>query len=249
MNLKTLTTLLAVTAISLGVTATQSQSSSATDTKNSDRCNSVHSRECNRNHRDVCNNDHPNNCDESSVEYCSDHPDNCNDRVDACQTKPAECKPEEPKAETPKPEEPKPSTQVTNRFFCSESDGVPTTFVETPKGTYPVIRWVSTYFSGHGYEPLTRCRQVSAKFQQFFNDGSLNYITTGTVNRSPVICVSNTMGGACTGVLFTLKQEEDANRVIQQLFDLRSGATGPLEESGSRLYFDMKKYLRTVAGV
>lgn len=136
-------------------------------------------------------------------------------------------------------------TTVAHRFYCeSGENGVPTTFVTTPQGTYPVIRWVSDYFSPHGYDQGTRCRQVSDKFQTYFNDGNLNYITTGIINHQPVICVSDTKGGTCQGVLFTLKPEENASRIIQQLFDLRSGAaSGPLEESGSRLYLDFNRYI------
>jgi hypothetical protein len=145
----------------------------------------------------------------------------------------------EPRVENPN------STAVLHRFYCNSSeDGVPTTFVETAQGTYPVIRWVSDYFTPHGYDQTTRCRQVSDKFQTHFNDGSLNYITTGVVNHQPVICVSDTNGGTCQGVLFTLKPEQNASRIIQRLFDLRSGAaSGPLEETGSRLYLNFNRYL------
>ena len=230
MKLQVLTKVLMVTAIAFSLTTAASQPSSASRTEYQNRCNTDENRNnCNNNHRDVCNDDRPNNCSETKVESChNQHPNTCQ---------------QEPKAEEMKP------PQITHRFFCGDNNGVPTTFVETQKGTSPVIRWVSSYFSDHGYEPLTRCRQVSSKFQQFFNNGSLNYITTGTVNRQPVICVSNTKGGPCTGVLFTLKQGEDANRVMQNLFDIRSGAAGPLEESGSRLYFDMNNYLKSIAGV
>jgi hypothetical protein len=145
----------------------------------------------------------------------------------------------EPRVENPN------STAVLHRFYCNSSeDGVPTTFVETAQGTYPVIRWVSDYFTPHGYDQTTRCRQVSDKFQTHFNDGSLNYITTGVVNHQPVICVSDTNGGTCQAVLFTLKPEQNASRIIQRLFDLRSGAaSGPLEETGSRLYLNFNRYL------
>lgn len=146
---------------------------------------------------------------------------------------------EHPRAENPQP------TRVSHRFYCESGENdVPTTFVETRLGTYPVIRWVSNYFTPHGYDQMTRCRQVSDKFQTYFNDGNLNYVTTGVVNHQPVVCVSDTNGGTCQGVLFTLKPQQNASRVIQQLFDLRSGAaSGPLYESGSRLYLDLNQHI------
>ncbi|HLO48481.1 MAG TPA: COP23 domain-containing protein [Kamptonema sp.] len=245
MKLQVLTKVLMVTAIAFGITTTASQASSASRVQHPDRCNTDSRNNCNNNRHNVCNDrraddcnsnrpnicndDRPNNCHDANVDYCNNqHPNTCQNNRNAEEMKPP---------------------QMTNRFFCGDNNGVPTTFVETQKGSFPVIRWVSNYFSDHGYEPLTRCRQVSSKFQQFFNNGTLNYITTGTVNRERVICVSNTKGGPCTGVLFTLKPEEDANRVIQNLFDIRSGAGGPLEESGSRLYFDINNYLKNLTDI
>lgn len=212
-------------------------------------------------------------CDRTLETVCLEMEVTCNQRVDSCNRRQSrrnrhlirrDCPTQHPQVERPvhpqverpthparierpvrpQVERPKP-TVVSHRFYCDRTtNGIPTTFVTTRKGTFPVIRWVSDHFTAHGYDPLTRCRQVSAKFQTFFNDGRLNYITTGIVNRQPVVCVSGTKGGACQGVLFTLKREENASRVIQQLFDIRAGASaGPLHESGNRFYLDFNEYL------
>jgi len=95
-------------------------------------------------------------------------------------------------------------------------------------------------------DPGTRCQEVSNRFDLFYRQGRLNYVTTGIVNRLPVVCVAGEMGGPCTGVLFTLKPNEDASRVIQQLFDVRAGASGSLYESESRQYIDMNQYINYV---
>ncbi|OCR00691.1 hypothetical protein BCD67_12025 [Oscillatoriales cyanobacterium USR001] len=260
MKAKVLTKIVMATAIAFSFTGVTTQPSYATRTEHPNRCNTNSQNNCNNNHLTVCNDNRPNDCNSDIPTVCNDNrPNDCNSDIPTIcnDNRPNDCS--ERKVETCpsqhwNPCQPRPSVEhtkpptITNRFFCSDNNGVPTTFVETQKGSFPIIRWVSTYFSDHGYEPITRCRQVSSKFQQFFNNGTLNYITTGTVNSLPVICVSNTKGGACTGVLFTLKPGEDANRIIRQLFDIRSGAAGPLEESGSRLYFDMKNYLKTISG-
>lgn len=128
-------------------------------------------------------------------------------------------------------------------FFCGRgSHGVPTTFVNTPTGNTPLVRWVSHHFAHSGYTPEARCQEVSQRFNLFYQRGTLNYITTGIVNNQPVVCVASDIGGPCTGVLFTLKPKEDATQVVQQLFDVRAGAAGPLHESGSRIYIDMRPY-------
>jgi len=128
------------------------------------------------------------------------------------------------------------------RFVC-EDGYMPTTMFYAPEGDLPVIRWVSHYFAESGYSPEVRCREVSARFQRYYEDGTLNYITTGIVNRLPVVCVSSELGGPCRGVLFTLRPQEDASQVVQQLFDISYANAGPLYESGSRIYLDMNEYL------
>lgn len=134
-------------------------------------------------------------------------------------------------------------------FFCGSNDyGSPTTYVTNGGKSLPLISWVSHYFSGSGYDPLTRCEQVSQRFNRFYEDGRLNFITTGFVNRQPVVCVSGHIGGPCTDVLFTLKPGEDAAQAVQQLFDVRVGQAGPLYESGSRVYFDLNDRLSELSG-
>ncbi|RMG15067.1 MAG: hypothetical protein D6728_01495 [Cyanobacteria bacterium J055] len=133
-------------------------------------------------------------------------------------------------------------------FFCGSNDyGTPTTYVNSGGQSLPLISWVSHYFSGSGYDPVTRCEQVTERFNRFYQDGRLNFITTGFVNRQPVVCVSSHIGGPCTVVLFTLKPGEDAAQAIQQLFDVRVGADGPLYESGSRVYFDLNERLNELS--
>ncbi len=142
-----------------------------------------------------------------------------------------------------------PSQAQSARFYCGVSQGVPTTIATTPRGNVPVIRWVSSYFSGSGYDPQTRCQEVSGRFQTYYNNGTLSYITTGIMNGLPVVCVTGTNGGSCNGLLFTLKKGQNASKTVQQLFDVRSGASGPLYESSNgdseQIYIDVNNYLNT----
>ncbi|MBF2028228.1 MAG: hypothetical protein IGS48_15925 [Oscillatoriales cyanobacterium C42_A2020_001] len=132
-------------------------------------------------------------------------------------------------------------------FFCGKSShGTPTTYVNTPSGNIPLIRWVSHYFEHSGYTPDVRCRDVSQRFNTFYNQGILNFVTTGYVNNLPVVCVASDRGGPCTGVLFTLKSGQSATRTIQQLFDVRAGASGPLFESEERIFVDMRPYTEAI---
>jgi len=135
----------------------------------------------------------------------------------------------------------------TIQFSCdTASSQLPTTrATNTATGaSLSVIRWYSEYFTGSGYDPITRCQQVSARFQQAHNNGSLDYITAGMVNGMPVICAA-TPGGSCntSNLLFTLKRGVNAAQTLQRLFDVRDGAGPALYESKGRTYVNLTKKL------
>jgi hypothetical protein len=130
------------------------------------------------------------------------------------------------------------------KFYCGQSKNVPATMAKTSRGAVPVIRWVSTL--GGTYTPENRCKIVSEKFQTFYNDGTLNYLTTGIVNQLPVICAAQRENGPCTGVLFTLKPNSDPGRTLQRLLSIRDRAPGAvLNESSPQIYVNMKDFLNT----
>ncbi|MCA1992985.1 MAG: COP23 domain-containing protein [Coleofasciculus sp. S288] len=140
-----------------------------------------------------------------------------------------------------------PSQAQSSTFFCgTTSDGTPATLARTPRGTVEVIRWVSRYFSGGGYTPQRRCEEVSGRFENYKNRNMLNFITAGYLNGQPAICVGDGSSPCSSDrLLFTLKPGQNAAREIQQLFSIRSGASGPLYEStgsGSTV-IDMNKFL------
>jgi len=129
-------------------------------------------------------------------------------------------------------------------FVCSNWQGSPATVAQTAQGdTVPVILWNSDYFGKAGFDPQTRCELVSQRFQQYYNNGTLNYLTTGRMNRMPVVCVAQKEGGPCSGLLFTLKPESNPSDTLQRLLAVRVRAQGPLNETNARVYIDMEEYL------
>ncbi|MGB3655184.1 MAG: COP23 domain-containing protein [Rivularia sp. (in: cyanobacteria)] len=144
-----------------------------------------------------------------------------------------------------------PSQAQGRNFYCGQSGGVPSTLVNTPRGTIVVIKWVSSHFNSAGYDPQRRCEEVSSRFQKHYNQGNLDFITAGYLNNQPAICAGN--GGVpCTSekLLFTLKPGQNAANTIQQLFNIRTGAAGPLYEStrasqsSSASVVNMNKFLQ-----
>ncbi len=132
----------------------------------------------------------------------------------------------------------------TTNFICGTWQGVPATLAMTPKQeTIPVIRWDSRHFSNAGYNPRTRCQLVSNRFQYFYESGQLNYITTGLINRMPVVCVTDAYGGGCNGLLFTLKPGSNPSQTLQELMAVRFRVKGPLNETLGRVYINFQEYL------
>jgi len=139
-----------------------------------------------------------------------------------------------------------PSSAQTRTYFCDTSSGVPTTVAKNVTGReIPVIRWVSDF--GGQYTPTRRCQEVSARFENAYEKGLLNYLTTGIVKRQQVVCASSQYGGPCSDLLFTLKPSQNASSVIQNLVDIGYRARGPIvqsEDGSSQIYIDMNKLLR-----
>jgi hypothetical protein len=118
-----------------------------------------------------------------------------------------------------------PTHAQTVNFLCqTDNSGIPTTYADTPDGYIPVFKWTSNYFQPP-YTPERRCREVSDRMNRFAASNSLDYLTSGRVNRQPVICA----GTRCSGsnVLVTLKPTQNPSQVLQELGANRSGAGGP----------------------
>ena len=134
----------------------------------------------------------------------------------------------------------------TRGFVCGSSSGVPSTNAVKADGKQvPVIKWTSNVFDSAGWSPQRRCQEVSARFDQYLKEGRLNYLTTGRLNGVPVICTAQSRGGACDGLLYTLKPGQNATATLQNLLEIRVKARGPLNETSSRLYVSLDELLNT----
>jgi hypothetical protein len=98
----------------------------------------------------------------------------------------------------------------------------------------PFIVYKSNYFRNAGYDNQKRCQMVSRRLNELFHNGQLDYVTSGIVNRQPVICGVRSNSETCAryNVILTLKEREDANDIIKHLFDLKRGfAVGPIPQA------------------
>lgn len=138
-----------------------------------------------------------------------------------------------------------PSYAQRNRFFCDTSQNeqgktVPATMASTPgQGNVPMIVWVRNDFQG-SYTQQQRCEEVASRFQRHYENRTLKFIRTGSINGYPVLCIASSKGGSCpkNQVLITLSPGTDPKPVLTQLLDLRRKVGGtPVYLSGSRTVF------------
>lgn len=142
-------------------------------------------------------------------------------------------------------------------FICvRNSDDVPITIARTLDGDVPLIHWTSEYFSESAYNPERLCEQVATKLQVAYDNNTLRYITTGTINGLPVACIARSKNGLCSGLLFAFQPGSNPNVILSQL--IRDGLFAGRRHSystlaslddntvfflGNRLYVDLNRYI------
>jgi len=126
-------------------------------------------------------------------------------------------------------------SETETRFICRQGyDNVlqqrlPTTYAFTAGQKRAIIRWSTQFFSGSGWDPQSRCEEVSPRFQAAYENGTLNFITNGTWNNQPVICAALQDQGTCADLLLTLRPTDDGLELARELGKILNGtATGPL---------------------
>ncbi|MFM2061808.1 MAG: hypothetical protein RLZZ507_1478 [Cyanobacteriota bacterium] len=139
------------------------------------------------------------------------------------------------------------------KFICNQSfdqkanNNLPTTFAWHSKGKTALIRWETNYF--RNYSPQRRCEEVSPRFQQAYDNGTINLITNGRMNNQPVICTVREYGAACDTLLMTLRPEDNSLQVLNLFKQIFSGRQeGPVKHSSGtpQIYYkiNIEEFLR-----
>ncbi|NEP14056.1 MAG: hypothetical protein F6K14_28405 [Symploca sp. SIO2C1] len=106
----------------------------------------------------------------------------------------------------------------------------PATIARGPIGEIPVLYWTSSL---DRITPEERCYMVSYRFDRLQKAGSLKYITHGYKNGQPIICTANYPGGNCVEQLFTLRHQDNPQKVLQELLGVRNFSTSALRMAGA----------------
>ncbi len=140
-------------------------------------------------------------------------------------------------------------------FFCGETidaatgNKLPTTLAWIPQRgkNVPIIYWKSYPFTGAAWTNQKRCDNVSPKFQTFYENNLLGYLTHGIYQGSPVICAVVTDTEQCNSdnQLFQLKPDQQGGEVLMSLMDILENRTAqPLyQNSGEQVYIPINNFL------
>lgn len=131
-------------------------------------------------------------------------------------------------------------------FVCDTSTGEPVTVYQNAQGfREPWIRWNSNFFSSSGYDPLTRCQQVTQRLENYKRNRQLNYVTVGVVNNQKVICTSSRVNGPCEGLIYTLRHDQDPAPALSSFFVwlANQNARPSLFESSTAIYINVGERL------
>jgi Circadian oscillating protein COP23 len=139
-------------------------------------------------------------------------------------------------------------------FYCGKipdqasGEHIPATVAWVPQReeTVTIIAWKSNYIPQ--WDAQKRCETVSPKFQAFYEDGRLEYLTTGENQGYDIICAAVETGQACKAEdqLFQVKANNDPEAVLTGLTGIIEGTSSePIyQSSGDQTYVSMEELLR-----
>lgn len=139
-------------------------------------------------------------------------------------------------------------------FFCRQiidkasGENIPATVAWIPErqGHIRFIGWKSEYFNKSGWTPEERCQKVTAKFQESYDQGRLNYLSYGTTNGYPIICGLANQGETCnsSNQLFTIKSGSNPELILLRLTDISEGKSSVeiLQSSGEQMYLAVQDF-------
>ena len=145
-------------------------------------------------------------------------------------------------------------------FYCGEytdkssGETIPATMAYVPqrKASVSIIAWKSNHIPA--WDAQTRCNTSSPKFQSFYEEGRLNYLTTGVNNGYDIICAALKIGQPCKpeDQLFQVKASDDPSAVLKGLTGIIEGETTdtPIyQSSGNKIYVSMDEFLEAAPTV
>ncbi len=147
-------------------------------------------------------------------------------------------------------------------FLCrnvkdsASGEKIPTTVAWIPErqAYVQIVGWKSDYFKESGWDGARRCQTVTPKFQKFYDEGNLKYLTAGDVkDEEQAICAIRNPGEQCneTNQLFTIKPHEYSDVVLERLMGVLKGKYNQpfYQSSGDQTYVSVNDYFRKTVAI
>lgn len=144
-------------------------------------------------------------------------------------------------------------------FYCGNilddetGEEIPATVAYVPqrKTNVPIIGW-KTYIPD--WDAQRRCETVSPKFQTFYEDGRLNYLTTGKKNGYDIICAAMQPEQSCADQdqLFQVNNSNDPEAVLKAMVGIIEGNASPtilFQSSGEKIYVSVEELLNAASPI
>ena len=138
-------------------------------------------------------------------------------------------------------------------FYCGEisdketGEKIPATVAWVPQRQDDVLIVVWKSQNLAAWNPQKRCETVSPKFQTFYKDGRLKYLSNGESAGYPIICALLDKQEQCSGEnqLFQVRPGINPEDVILGLKGILDGKSSePIyQSSGDRFYVSVLKFL------
>ncbi|MGL5873810.1 MAG: COP23 domain-containing protein [Xenococcaceae cyanobacterium] len=143
-------------------------------------------------------------------------------------------------------------------FYCGEvsekesGQNIPATIAYVPqrKANVAIIAWKSNYIPE--WDAQKRCNTVSPKFQTFFEDGRLEYLTTGENQGYDIICAAvEKQKCKPEDQLFQVKASNNPETVLKGLTGIIEGTSSePIyQNSGQQIYVSIEKLLNNAPAI
>ncbi|WP_013325233.1 COP23 domain-containing protein [Gloeothece verrucosa] len=124
-------------------------------------------------------------------------------------------------------------------FDASRNQRFPATLAWTPARKQPIIVWTKPVAN---YTPQQRCEEVSPRFQEAYQTGTLQFITNGFMRGQQVICAAKGYRQPCSTLLMTLRPGENSLEALNELRDILNGRqVGPAQHSSGtpQMYYEI----------
>ena len=144
-------------------------------------------------------------------------------------------------------------------FYCGAisdretGEKIPATVAWVPQrqSNVPIIAWNSQHVLA--WNPQRRCEAVSPKFQRFYTDGRLNYLSNGETGGYPIICALLDQQEQCSSEnqLFQVRPGSNPEDVVLGLKGILIGdSSEPIyQSSGKRIFVSVSMFLENAPAI